>query len=146
MTGIGRLMDTTKVKRMIGQCDDPKEVGEIIKAATNRQALLCKRQYQERCLEAWERVRVLARNATLHVCAGGTFLGGPLQRGDSMTVIGIQPRVKRLWARLQDGTSYWFGPAGVERYDLRLEPPASPIGPNERKLADSLGKALDTAF
>jgi len=137
-------MDTAKIKRNIGQCDDPHELSEIIKAAKDRQNLLYKRQAAKAAAEAWERVKGLAPGTVLYCCASGMFIGGTIQRGTRMEVLTIQPRAKRMWVKLADEKYpyHWFKPAGVHRYDLRLEPPANPMGEDEKNRLTELGKVL----
>jgi hypothetical protein len=139
-------MDTTKVKRIIGQCDDVKELNSIIAHAKRRADDLYKRAAAQQAAEAWERVKLLTHGTTLYCCASGTFVGGPLQRGDSMTVHCIQPRKKRLWVKLTSGEMYGLGPRFIARYDLRTEPPVAPLPGNERRMAEAVGKVIPEIF
>ena len=97
---------------------------------------------------AWNRVKELVRGEVLYVCNQGTFLGGPLQRGDSVMVLTVQKRKRVLWTKLltrgdgrtehKTAESIGFSPMEVFRYDLREEPPDKPISEYERKLAEGL--------
>lgn len=137
------MSDTvSKIRRLIGHVDDPKELVAIIKSAKERQELLFERLSEKSEAEAWARVKDLQRETTLYCCASGTFLGGPIQRGDSMTVYFIQPRKKIVWVTLKDGSRYWFSPKGINRYNLRTEPPVNPLSELERKFANTTGKII----
>jgi hypothetical protein len=133
-------MDVTTIKRMIGQCEDRKQLGEVIVAAKERQELLGKRLYETSVREAWERVKGLEAPVTLYCCAEGTFVGGDMQRGDSMEFNSIQPRRKLLWVKYKEKFR-WFSAEGVHRYNLRLEPPAKPMSDSEREMAKRLAEA-----
>src|SRR5574341_899805 len=135
-------MDVSKVKRMIGQCTEQKELNEVIASARKRKEDLENAAWRARCAAAWERVKDLAAGTVLYCCAEGIFIGGHLQRGDSVTVHSVQPRAKRLWVKLADGSFYWFAPAGVSRYDLRLEPPVRAISQEDRAMARTVAKAI----
>ena len=137
----GRQVSAPNIKRLIGRINDDKELREIEKAARARIRVLTERRYAECCAQAWERIRVLPVGTTLHVCASGTFVGGPFQRGDSFELTHIQPRAKRVWVTF-NGKQYWFEPPGMNRYDLRTEPPATKLDPEARKSIERVAERI----
>ncbi len=92
---------------------------------------------------AWEWVRHMAPGEALWCHATGTFLGGPLQRGDKVTVYAVQPRKKLLWINLKTGRTISFNPWNIHRYNLQLDKPAKPIDPATRKMAHAFGKIVE---
>jgi len=134
-------MDVEKIIRAIQRCNDVSALNQIKKAVYKRSDTVVQRNYKMTVGAAWDRVRNLQPGAVLYCCSAGTFLGGPFQRGDQMTVHSLQSRVKRLWVTSKkDAKLYWFGPQGVERYNLQVEPPAQPLSESERKLAEAVSK------
>ena len=129
------------IKGIIGQMTDEKALREIEKAARERIRVLAERRHTELCAQAWERLKSLPIGTTLYVCAGGTFVGGPFQRGDSFSVTHIQPRAKRIWVEYK-GQRYWFEPQGMHRYDLRTEPPERPLDAEHRASMERIASRL----
>ena len=127
----------------IGHISDTKELERLKGLISDRIALLHRRLWLARCAEAWGRVATAPPGTPLFCCADGTFLGGPFQRGDRTVVHCVQPRKRRLWVRDQRGKLWGFPPAEVHRYNLQPQPPANPLGPASRALAESLGKAVE---
>ena len=139
-------MDKDSIIRSIAHCNDIQALREIVKAARGRESTLAQRKYQADCAAAWERVRGLPRGAALYCCAARTFIGGPMQRGDAVTVYAVQPRAKRLWVQMSDGKLVYLTPAGVNRYDLRTEPPASRLPELERKIVEAIAGRIKEAL
>lgn len=140
-------MDTTTIKRMIGQCDVVAELAEVRRAVKDREELLHKRAREKAAAEAWDRVKGLKHGDKLWCCCEGIFLGGDIQRGTSMVVYTVQPKKKRVWVMLEGSSkpTHWFGPEGVSRYNLRTQAPGEPV---DKKLAASMkevGKILTDA-
>ena len=129
---------TTSLKRSIGHINDVQELRELRKAIVERIDVLERRAYAKRVEERWQLLKDTTIGTTLHVCAKGTFFGGPLQRGDSMTVFAIQPRARRIWVRVLNGTEYCFDAKSAERYDLRTEAPADPMDAAAREQVDRM--------
>lgn len=128
-------------KRAIGQMKDIAELQAVIRAARARVDTLRERDYAARVAAAWERTKNQPLGQILHVCAEGTFVGGPFQRGDSMVLVAIQPRAKRIWVDTK-GSRYWFAAKSIERYDLRTEPPAKPLDPEHRAMVERIAGRL----
>lgn len=143
-------MDLTKIKRQLAHAS-PQELGDVIRYCKQRQKVLADRLYAERLADAAERAATWATGPEVHVehvwvHAQGTFVGGPFQRGDKLTVTHYQPRAKRLWVTFR-GTSYWLDAKGINRYDLRAEPmDEKPMDDEHRasldRMAGRLGQAL----
>ena len=135
----------SKIRRLIGHLNDPKEADEAARAATRRKNEIWKRIAAQKDVESWNRVRMLEPGTVLHCCVQETFIGGNFQRGDSMTVHSIQPRAKRLWVT-KNGLHYWFNPSGITRYNLQLTPPEKPLSPDERAIAEDMAKRVAEAL
>lgn len=142
-------MDVTKVKRIIGQCNDPKELGEVIRACRDRQRLIDDRKREKAHNEKHEWAKSLKRGDKIYCCAQGTFLGGGIQRGDSFYVYHYQPRAKRLWFHREEeppprNSGKWIGmgPLNLVRYEMRSEPPEEPLGQTERAAAEACGRVV----
>jgi hypothetical protein len=136
-------MDVTTIKRMIGQCDDLKEIGIVETAIKERRTLIHKRLQEKAEADAWARVKNLKNGDTLYCCADGIFLGGTIQRGTVLTVYTVQPRAKRLWVTQQNvDHPLWFKPAAIARYNLQTTPPTRPISPGELSVAKAVTEAI----
>ena len=86
------------------------------------------------------------RGAPLFCCNVGTFIGGPLQRGDRVEVYAVQPRKRLLWVRAANGRLLGFRPADIDRYDLQLTPPANPLSATARALSEGVANILTRAI
>ena len=140
-------MDVSKVKRMIGHCNSMDELREVKKAVGARQNILIKRARQKKRDEKVEWARTLKVDEFIYCCAEGTFLGGPLQRGDALVVEHWQPRAKRLWVRtINEDRQLWFEAKGMVRYDLRSEKPDNPVSDSERRLANRVSEVAEECF
>lgn len=136
-------MEVKDVLSFIELAANEKEVETIRNAAYKQGKILAKESAEREATAAWSRVKSHKPGDTLYCCASGTFLGGPLQRGDKVTVLAIQPRKKLLWVTVKGKkNSFYFTPRGIARYDLRQFPPEKPITQDERKLADNMGNVL----
>lgn len=129
------------IKRTIGQMKDIAELNAVIRAARSRIDTLRERKHADNVAAAWERIKVQPLGQVLHVCAEGTFVGGPFQRGDSMVLVAIQPRAKRIWVDAK-GSRYWFAAVSIDRYDLRTEPPAKPLDPKHRAMVERIAERI----
>jgi hypothetical protein len=142
-------MDLVKVKRMIGQCDEPKELSELVVACKKRQELLWQRARLKSEHEAWARIWGQKPGTRVYCHARGIFLGGSIQRGDAMEIYQVQPRAKRVWVKLRPDQPkekqelIWLGPGALARYEIQLEPlPDTPELQLDRKGLAEVGKIL----
>lgn len=131
----------------IGRINDTKELCRLGAAIRHRIKLLEHRAREARYAAAWERVKNLpACGAPLFCCNVGTFIGGPLQRGDRVEVYAVQPRKRLLWVRAANGRLLGFRPADIDRYDLQLTPPANPLSATARALSEGVANILTRAI
>lgn len=136
---------TANLKRAIGRMNDLTELTELKKAIYERIQVLQQRAHAAKVAAAWERIKDVQIGATLHVCASGTFFGGPFQRGDSMQLTHKQPRAKRIWFTCK-GVRYWMDAGLIERYDLRTEPPAEPMKPEQREQVERIAGRISESL
>ena len=134
-------MDTEGIRRQIGRCTDAASLGDIIAKCRQRRKVLAERAAVKAAEEAWERVKHLQHGDTVYCCALGVFLGGTIQRGDALRVVGVQPQAKLLWLDV-DGKRWWFEPAGIARYDFQTQPPEDPCSKLDRAMAKRVGKLI----
>jgi len=135
-------MDLTKLKRIIGQCNDHGELRHLAQAVRDRQRAIEKREWSERKDAAWQRLRGAAVGADMWCHATGTFVGGGIQRGDHATIHSVQPRAKRVWLTLDNGKLLGCDLAGLARYDWRPERCDNPLSDAARKDAEAIGDAF----
>lgn len=124
---------------------DVRELYRLKSVISHRIDVLHKQQSEQARAAAWERLKNQPPGTVLYCCSEGTFMGGPFQRGDKMTVHCIQPRKKVLWVKYgPEGAQKFHGffPLGILRYNLQLTPPANPIRPTERAFATKTGEIL----
>lgn len=98
-------MNLIDILAFIQATEDGQGLRIIHGAVQQRQRTLTKEVALRRATEAWDRVKCHKRGDVLYCCAEGTFIGGPLQRGDKMTVYAVQPRKKILWVTVK-GNKY----------------------------------------
>lgn len=140
-------MDTTQkaaIKSSISKCTDVAILSELEQHIVMRKVEIRKAEWESKKTAFWDGIKKAKPGDTLYVTFDGTFVGGPFQRGDSMTLTYIQPRAKRVLVDAK-GKTYWFDVVGIAKYELRTTPPESPISASERKIADTVGKVFDRA-
>lgn len=141
-------MKITSLKQSIARITDRKQLTELTTYCKERSSLLWKREQEAAKVAAWERVKDLPVGTTLYCCASGWFLGGAVQRGTQFRIYHkAQPRAKRIWTCIvrngKDEGVYWFGPEGVQRYDLQLTLPANPVNDKMSASLAEVGKVLN---
>lgn len=115
-------MNGSEVVAWVDLVDDRGVLQLVRKAIDARLSKLSEIAWKARRDEAWTRYRRFKPGISVWCCASGTFLGGPLQRGDRVTVEHVQPRARRLWLRIK-GKLWRFGESDATRYELRTVPP-----------------------
>ena len=143
------MPDLTKIKRSLAHAS-VKELYDIIRYAKARVKELEKREYEAKVEEAWSRAKEWAKmydvkTETVYVCSEATHIGSPIQRGDALTVVCLQPRAKRLWLKFK-GKEYAFRPQDIKRFNLQAEPPEKPISEADRQMADRMASRLAKAL
>ena len=135
----------------IEEISDPKDCERLIRAATKRHEAIHAARHQRAVTERWSRLEKCKRDTTLYVTTPGTFLGGPLQRGDSVKVVRVDPQREILYVRLHrvrgkllrgDDQQFAFTPRECNRYQLDRDPPGKSMSASERKMADRLGEVV----
>ncbi len=132
-------MDVTKIKRMIGQCSDHKELDAVLVAVKDRQKAIRKRILEDKCAKALAWAKTLKQGDTIYCAMPGTCLWKGYQHGDALTVWHWQPRKKILWFDF-DGLRYWASVAGIVDRCLQAEKPAGKIDRLNREAAAGLGE------
>ncbi len=125
----------------IGLLPDVESCTKIIKAARERQELLRDAARKKAVDEAWARAKRWKPGDSVWCNTEGTFIGGPIQRGDKLTVYHVQVRKRILWVSFR-GKRYWFDSSGVHRYNLRTVPPKKPIDAIERKMVERVADVV----
>lgn len=127
------MIEKAEVLGFVGGCDSTADLNEIATAAKKRLNEIATAAWKARCDETWTRYARFKPGYTVWCCAPGTFLGGPLQRGDRVVIEAVQPRARRLWIKIK-GTTHLFGEGNAVRYEFRTVKPKDPIDPDERRV------------
>ena len=132
---------------------DLKDCNRIVAAAWARSEQIHAALQQRAMTERWQRLEKCRRDTTLYCTSHGVFLGGEIQRGDSVKVVRVDRDREILYVRLHrvrgklikgDDRQFAFRPADCSRYALDRDPPERPLSASERGMADSLGKVMET--
>ena len=130
---------TTKIKRMIAQCESIENLNEIAKAAQAQTAELRKRAAEEIAHakeQAWEDVRKSKPKQVAMTLKGGSasILVGEgsgtthprqisMAAGEVLRVHAVQPRAKRLWLKNDSGNAvYLMTPDLLAKLVVRVYP------------------------
>lgn len=108
-------MDTSKIKRMIGQCESTDDLAAIIEAAQARISLVRNREKQQAEDSAWAAVKsakegyvlVFGKNVSesLYVSEGKAktvIRRVEIRAGTAMVIVAVQPRAKRIWVKKEN--------------------------------------------
>lgn len=134
-------MNRDEILAYIAASEDSEECEAIRNAAAARAKAIRTAEFKARVAEFWKRTQVWKEGQTLYCGAQGTFIGGPLQRGDKCVVYAIQPRKKLLWVTVGKRT-LGLNDVEVYRYRLQPDPPAKPITESERGMANRLSEVF----
>jgi hypothetical protein len=136
-------MTKDEIVEAINTLQDSKECSAIAQAATERGKQIRRAEYQQQVDEYWKRAIFYRAGQTLYCNAEGTFLGGPMQRGDKCKVqdMDIDRKEPRIWIVIRKRT-YGLTPNEAYRYRLLPTQPAQPITKVERELANTVGKLI----
>lgn len=134
-------MSKDEILFFIATCDDAEVCDTISNAAAKRRKEIHTKAYEARVAEFWKRTNVWKVGQTLYCGAAGTFIGGPLQRGDKGTIYAIQPKKKVLWLSIGKRT-IGFNATMLLRYHLQPDPPENPATKIDRAISERLAKAF----
>jgi hypothetical protein len=136
-------MTKDKIIEAINELQDSKDCSAIAKAATERGKQLRAAEYQQQVDAYWKRAIFYRAGQTLYCNAPGTFLGGPMQRGDKCKVqdMDIDRKDPLIWIVIGK-RSYGMPPHEAYRYRLLPTRPEQPISKTERELANTVGKLI----
>lgn len=132
---------------------DPKECHRIYMAVQARAEQIHAALQQRAVTERWKRLEKCRRDTTLYCTSHGVFLGGVIQRGDSVKVVRVDKdreiihvRLHRVRGKLIKGDDQQFAltPRDCSRYALDRDPPEKPVSASERRMADALGEVMGT--
>ncbi len=131
-------MDTSKIKKSIGQCQDREALKEVIQAAQTRMRELAERGRRQSEDAAWEAVKKAHKGEVLLVTRMPAdtehffVLREPERRatprivrfaaGDTLTVEIVQPRARRIWARRADAQLVCLLPKHLVRIGAQVYP------------------------
>jgi len=87
-------MNKEEVLAFIESCNNNADCAEIQKAAKDRGAAIRSAAYKAEVDEYWKRAIFFREGQTLYCAAEGTFIGGPLQRGDEY-MFSLQAVIRR---------------------------------------------------
>jgi len=119
-------MNKEEVLAFIESCNSNADCAEIQKAARDRGAAIRNAAYKAQVDEYWKRAIFFREGQTLYCAAEGTFIGGPLQRGDKCTVHEVEAgRRKLLWIKVRKEI-IGLPPNEVHRYRLQTKRPEKP--------------------
>lgn len=131
------------ILNFIDTAENESDCREIIKAARARQEALATASYKARVVDYWKRAIYFREGQTLYCAAAGTFIGGPMQRGDKGTVyrMDIDGRKKTIWLKLGKRI-IGFRESEALRYNLQPEKPEKSVSPEMRGMAERLAGVL----
>ncbi|HLL74793.1 MAG TPA: hypothetical protein VK421_05970 [Pyrinomonadaceae bacterium] len=138
-------MSEQEILEFISAATDVDLCDRIQSAAHKRKRALAQAAFEAKVAEHWKQTVWLKPGDALYCNATGTFLGGPLQRGDKVTVYAVQPKKRVIWLKVGKHT---FGFSAIEfyRYKLSRQKPESALGKTERAHAEAAGKVFQEAF
>ena len=135
-------MNKEEVLAFIESCNSNADCAEIQKAARDRGAAIRSAAYKAQVDEYWKRAIFFREGQTLYCAAEGTFIGGPLQRGDKCTVHEVEAgRRKLLWIKVRKEI-IGLPPNEVYRYRLQTKRPEKSITKLDRQMANTLSKIM----
>lgn len=136
-------MTKDEIIEAINMLQDSKECSGIAQAATERGKQIRAAEYRQQVDDYWKRALFFRAGQILYCNAEGTFLGGPMQRGDKCKVqdMDIDRKEPRIWIVIRK-RSYGLTPNEAYRYRLLPTRPPQPITKAERELADTVGKLI----
>lgn len=141
-------MSKDEIIEAIKLLDNSKECTEISEAAKERGKAIRQAEYDQQVKEYWARAIFYREGMTLFCNAAGTFLGGPMQRGDKCKVLSMDDidnkKHPRIWVTIGK-RSYGFPPNEAYRYRLLPTKPKKPLSQLERGLAQTVTKIMDNA-
>ena len=123
------------------------ELNHLSSYCRQRALVVANKEWDKKAATKWEEVKTWKRGQVVYCCASGTFMGGPMQRGDSAVIWMIQPRKKLLWLTISGETfQRLFRPGSVLRYGLSPDPPDDPMSKKDKAAAGVMGKILESAL
>lgn len=141
----------TRIKQTLAHANET-QLAEIIRWAKDRKSHLQREAYAKKQEAKWEEMKGWGHNGDIKVQfvwahTAGLHFGSPIQRGDKLEVVWIQPRKRMLWAKKDGkGKEFGFTVKGAIRYDLRPEPCEDKLSEWERKMSDKMGERLSRAL
>lgn len=136
-------MTRDEILKSIELLDSEQDCRAIQQAANKRGEAIRTEQWKQRVADYWSKAVYFCAGETLYCAAAGTFLGGPMQRGDHGKIyrMDIDGRKKTIWLKIGKRI---IGFSGAEplRYQLQREKPEKPINESEREMANRLSKVL----
>jgi hypothetical protein len=139
-------MNKDEIIQAINLLEISKECTEISEAAKERGKAIRRAEYERQIDEYWSRALFYREGQTLFCNAEGTFIGGPMQRGDKCKVLDmdIDRKNPRIWVMIGK-RSYGFPPHEAYRYRLLPNKPDKPISSLDRTMAQTVAKIMDDA-
>ena len=114
------------IREKIESTDDIDILDELKRAASGRLEALWKLRTENAVRETWKRYARFKPGIDVWCCCTGTFLGGPLQRGDRATVRWVRPRARRLALTIR-GQAWTFVGATAHSYNFRTIAPETNV-------------------
>ncbi len=137
-------MNTDEILATIAACESMHDLRLIEKAVRDRQRIVSDAAWKIRCDGAWEISKKWWVGMPIYCAASGTFVGGPIQRGDKLRIIAIQPRARRIWARLDgEKQEFCFEVGDLARYKFQPAPPDDPMDEESREYARETEKIFE---
>lgn len=134
-------MNEQQVLGWIKRCKDDASLRKIRSIANARMHDLAIELWNAKKEQKWLEAKQWKVGQKIYCCASGTFIGGPIQRGDAFVITYIQPCKRVVWCSPEGEkpNKYGFPVSELARYDMQLTPPANSISPLERKIVEKLG-------
>jgi hypothetical protein len=137
-------MTKDEIIEAIKLLNNSKECSEIVTAAKERAKSIREAEYDRQIKDYWSRAIFYREGQTLFCNTTGTFLGGPMQRGDKCKVLRMDIDQKKplIWVTVK-GRSYGFPPSEAFRYRLLPTKPEKPISQLDRQMGNMIGEMFD---
>lgn len=134
-------MTKDEIIEAINQLTDSKDCTAIAQAATDRGKQIRAAEYRRQVDEYWKRALFYRVGQPLYCNAEGTFIGGPMQRGDKCKVqdMDVDRKDPLIWITIK-GRNYPLTPNDAYRYRLLPTRPDKPISKTDRELAKLVDK------
>lgn len=143
-------MDVEQLVDLVAELATLDDCRAVRDAVERRAEAIRDAQHQAVVTARWAKLERCAPGTVLYVNSKGLFIGGALQRGDSLKVLRVDRQRERMEVKLhriagklsRRTETFVISPKDAQRYELSRERPEAPVRPEERKMAADLAKVM----